>query len=280
MNAWIMAPAKQHFSHNATDTEASWMEDIQISTLLLLMFFGFLAAFIDSVVGGGGLISIPALLFSGLSPSAAIATNKLASSMGSLTSTIAFIRSGKVDFKLVSKLFPLIFIGSLLGAWIVNFVSPELLKPMILVLLIAIAIYTFFKKDWGQKSTYHTLTWQKAGLFAFAIFAIGFYDGFLGAGTGSFILFAFLMIGFDFLNSAGNAKFLNFGSNLAALIMFIFLDTVNFSYGIPMGISMIAGALAGSKFAIKKGVAYVRVLFIIVTVILIMKNILDYIMGG
>ncbi|MED4696791.1 TSUP family transporter, partial [Peribacillus frigoritolerans] len=126
------------------------MEDIQISTLLLLMFFGFLAAFIDSVVGGGGLISIPALLFSGLSPSAAIATNKLASSMGSLTSTIAFIRSGKVDFKLVSKLFPLIFIGSLLGAWVVNFVSPELLKPMILVLLIAIAIYTFFKKDWGQ----------------------------------------------------------------------------------------------------------------------------------
>ncbi|PEF34515.1 hypothetical protein CON84_25630 [Bacillus sp. AFS094228] len=256
------------------------MEDIQISTLLLLMFFGFLAAFIDSVVGGGGLISIPALLFSGLSPSAAIATNKLASSMGSLTSTIAFIRSGKVDFKLVSKLFPLIFIGSLLGAWVVNFVSPELLKPMILVLLIAIAIYTFFKKDWGQKSTYHTLTWQKAALFAFAIFAIGFYDGFLGAGTGSFILFAFLMIGFDFLHSAGNAKFLNFGSNLAALIMFIFLDTVNFSYGIPMGISMIAGALAGSKFAIKKGVAYVRVLFIIVTVILIVKNIMDYLMGG
>lgn len=256
------------------------MEDIQISTLLLLMFFGFLAAFIDSVVGGGGLISIPALLFSGLSPSAAIATNKLASSMGSFTSTIAFIRSGKVDFKLVSKLFPLIFIGSLLGAWVVNFVSPELLKPMILVLLIAIAIYTFFKKDWGQKSTYHKLTWQKAALFAFAIFAIGFYDGFFGAGTGSFILFAFLMIGFDFLHSAGNAKFLNFGSNLAALIMFIFLDTVNFSYGIPMGISMIAGALAGSKFAIKKGVAYVRVLFIIVTVILIMKNIMDYLMGG
>ncbi|MEF2096382.1 TSUP family transporter [Bacillus sp. CFBP9009] len=256
------------------------MEDIQISTLLLLMFFGFLAAFIDSVVGGGGLISIPALLFSGLSPSAAIATNKLASSMGSLTSTIAFIRSGKVDFKLVSKLFPLIFIGSLLGAWVVNFVSPELLKPMILVLLIAIAIYTFFKKDWGQKSTYHKLTWQKTALFAFAIFAIGFYDGFLGAGTGSFILFAFLMIGFDFLHSAGNAKFLNFGSNLAALIMFIFLDTVNFSYGIPMGISMIAGALAGSKFAIKKGVAYVRVLFIIVTVILIMKNLMDYLMGG
>ncbi|AXN38523.1 TSUP family transporter [Peribacillus butanolivorans] len=253
------------------------MEDINISTLLLLVCFGFLAAFIDSVVGGGGLISIPALLFSGLSPTAAIATNKLASSMGSLTSTIAFIRSGKVDFQLVAKLFPLIFTGSLLGAWVVNFVSPELLKPLVLVLLIAVAIYTILKKNWGHESTYQKLSLQKALLFSFTIFAIGFYDGFLGAGTGSFILFAFLIIGFDFLHSAGNAKFLNFGSNIAALIMFIFLDAVNFSYGIPMGISMIVGALVGSKFAIKKGVAYVRVLFIFVTIFLIIKNIIDYI---
>ncbi|MCI0768447.1 TSUP family transporter [Bacillus sp. TL12] len=253
------------------------MEDINVYTLLLLVCFGFLASFIDSVVGGGGLISIPALLFSGLPPSAAIATNKLASSMGSLTSTIAFIRSGKVDFHLVAKLFPLVFTGSLLGAWVVNFVSSELLKPLVLVLLIAVAIYTILKKTWGHESTYRKLTWKKALLFSFVIFAIGFYDGFLGAGTGSFILFAFLIIGFDFLQSAGNAKFLNFGSNIAALIMFISLDMVNFSYGIPMGISMILGALVGSNFAIKKGVTYVRVLFIFVTVILIGKNIVDYI---
>ncbi|MCP3742009.1 TSUP family transporter [Rossellomorea sp. BNER] len=253
------------------------MEDINIYTLLLLVGFGFLAAFIDSVVGGGGLISIPALLFSGLPPSTAIATNKLASSMGSLTSTIAFIRSGKVDFRLVSKLFPLVFIGSLLGALLVKFISPELLKPLVLVLLIVVAIYTILKKNWGNESTYRKLTWQKALLFAFAIFGIGFYDGFLGAGTGSFILFAFLLIGFDFLQSAGNAKFLNFESNIAALILFIFLDMVNFAYGIPMGIAMILGALVGSNFAIKKGVAYVRVLFILVTVFLIGKNLLDYV---
>ncbi|MBC6975066.1 TSUP family transporter [Bacillus sp. Xin] len=253
------------------------MEDINVYTLLLLVCFGFLASFIDSVVGGGGLISIPALLFSGLPPSVAIATNKLASSMGSLTSTIAFIRSGKVDFHLVAKLFPLVFTGSLLGAWVVNFVSTELLKPLVLVLLIAVAIYTILKKTWGHESTYRKLTWKKALLFSFVIFAIGFYDGFLGAGTGSFILFAFLIIGFDFLQSAGNAKFLNFGSNIAALIMFISLDMVNFSYGIPMGISMILGALVGSNFAIKKGVTYVRVLFIFVTVLLIGKNIVDYI---
>ncbi len=245
-------------------------------TLLLLVCFGFLASFIDAVVGGGGLISIPALLFSGFSPSTAIATNKLASSMGSLTSTIAFIKSGKVNFKLVAKLFPLVFIGSLLGALVVNFISSEFLKPLVLVLLIAVAIYTILKKNWGKESTYKKLTLKKAFLFSLIIFSIGFYDGFLGAGTGSFILFAFLIIGFDFLQSAGNAKFLNFGSNIAALITFIALDMVNFSYGIPMGISMILGALVGSNFALKKGVTYVRALFILVTFFLIGKNIFDY----
>ncbi|AME06300.1 TSUP family transporter [Bacillus siamensis] len=254
------------------------MEDINFYTLLIVVCFGFLASFIDSVVGGGGLISIPALLFSGLPPSVAIATNKLASTMGTLTSTISFIRSGKVNFQLVSKLFPIVFIGSLLGALVVNFISSELLKPLILILLVGVAIYTILKKNWGNESTYKKLTWKKAILFSFVILAIGFYDGFLGAGTGSFILFAFLIIGFDFLQSAGNAKFLNFGSNIAALIMFLFLHKINFLYGIPMGISMILGALVGSNFAIKKGVTYVRMLFILVTVILIGKNIFDFIM--
>ncbi|MDA7027091.1 TSUP family transporter [Bacillus sp. CLL-7-23] len=256
------------------------MEYIDLSTLLLLMCFGFLAAFIDSVVGGGGLISIPALLFVGLPPQVAIATNKLASTMGALTSTITFIRSGKVNFQVISRLFPLVFVGSLAGALTVNFISSELLKPLVFILLIVVTIYTIFKKNWGTESTYRKLTIKKYILFATIICLIGFYDGFLGAGTGSFMMFAFLMIGFDFLQSAGNAKFLNFGSNIAALIMFIFLGTVNFSYGIPMGLSMILGALVGSNFAIKKGVNYVKVLFIFVTVLLIGKNIVDYIYNG
>lgn len=91
------------------------------------------------------------------------------------------------------------------------------------------------------------------------------------------MLFSFLIIGFDFIQSAGNAKVLNFGSNIAALIMFLYLDVVNFSYGIPMGIAMIFGAFVGSNFAIKKGVSYVRILFIVVTLLLIGKNVLDYI---
>lgn len=250
--------------------------DIDFSLLLILVIFGFLAAFIDSVVGGGGLISLPALLFVGLSPSAAVATNKLAGTMGSLTSTVTFYRSGKMDFKSVAKFFPLVFIGSALGAWIVHLMDPNVLKPLMLIMLAGVAIYTVFKKDWGSVSTYKKLSPSKLTLFIAVIFAIGFYDGFLGPGTGSFLIFAFLMVGFDFLKAAGNARFLNFGSNIAALLMFMTLGQIHYAYGIPMGFAQIFGAIIGSKFALKQGTGYVRVLFIIVTCSLLAKNIYDY----
>lgn len=250
--------------------------DLDISLIILLFLFGFLAAFIDSVVGGGGLISLPALMFTGLSPSAAVATNKLAGTMGSLTSTITFYRSGKLDLKPISKFFPIVFIASMFGAWIVHLLDPTLLKPLMLFMLAAVAIYTIFKKDWGNVSTFKKLTTKKYIGFLLLVAAIGFYDGFLGPGTGSFLIFAFLMIGFDFLKAAGNAKFLNFASNIGALVMFLFLGQINFEYGLIMGVAQIIGALCGSKFAIKQGSGYVRILFIVVTVLLLAKNAYDY----
>ncbi|MFC7686025.1 TSUP family transporter [Ureibacillus sp. GCM10028918] len=250
--------------------------DLDPSLIIILFLFGFLAAFIDSVVGGGGLISLPALMFTGLSPSAAVATNKLAGTMGSLTSTITFYRSGNIDFKSIAKIFPFVFIASMLGAWVVHLMDPNLLKPLMLVMLAAVAVYTVFKKDWGSISTYKKLTTKKYIGFILLVSAIGFYDGFLGPGTGSFLIFAFLMIGFDFLKAAGNSKFLNFASNIGALVMFLFLGQINFAYGIIMGVAQIIGAICGSKFAIKRGSGYVRILFIVVTVLLLAKNTYDY----
>jgi uncharacterized protein len=246
------------------------------SLLIILIVFGFLASFIDSVVGGGGLIALPALLFTGLNPAGAVATNKLASTIGSLTSTFMFYRSGKIDIKSVFKLFPLTFIGSLFGAYTVHLLNPEVLKPLMLVMLAAVAIFTIFKKDWGSISTPKKLSIHHFIIFLVTIFAIGFYDGFIGPGTGSFLIFSFLLIGFDFLKSAGNAKFLNFGSNIAGLLMFMFLGQVNYTYGIIMGIAQLAGAICGSKFAIKRGSGYVRALFIAVTCLLLAKNVYDY----
>lgn len=250
--------------------------DFDPSILAILIAFGFLAAFIDSVVGGGGLISLPALLFTGLPPANAVATNKLAGTMGSLTSTIMFYRSGKLDLKSVYKLFPLTFIGSMIGAWTVHLINPQVLKPLMLVMLATVALYTIFKKDWGSISTNIDLSVWYQITFMFVIFAIGFYDGFLGPGTGSFLIFAFLIIGFDFLKGAGVAKFLNFGSNIAALLMFLYLDQIHFAYGIPMGLAQIAGSICGSRIAIKRGSGYIRVLFLIVTFLLLAKNAYDY----
>lgn len=257
--------------------KADWMFwDLDPRLVVILILFGFLAAFIDSVVGGGGLISLPALMFTGLTPAAAVATNKLASTIGALTSTIMFYRSGKLDLSTVYKLFPISFIGSMLGAWTVHLMDPDLLKPLMLIMLAAVAVYTIFKKDWGSIATYHKFSMRKLLIFILAVFVIGFYDGFLGPGTGSFLIFAFLIAGFDFLQAAGNAKFLNFGSNIAALLMFMFLGQINYAYGIAMGIAQFAGAVCGSRFAIKRGSSYVRALFIAVTFLLLAKNSYDY----
>ncbi|MFX3625097.1 MAG: TSUP family transporter [Ectobacillus sp.] len=252
------------------------MDELSIQVILFLVAFGFLAAFIDSVVGGGGLISIPALLFVGLPPSAAIATNKLAATMGSFTSTLYFIRSKKVDFSVVGKLLPFTMIGAIGGAFVVKYISPEVLRPLVLALLILVAVYILVKKDWGSVSTYKGMTKGKSLLFLAAISAIGFYDGFFGPGTGSFLIFAFLMIGFDFIKAAASGRFLNFVSNITSLVMFLFLGAIQVEYGIIMGLSMAAGAYAGSKFAVKQGVGYVRILFLIVTLLLISKNVLEY----
>lgn len=245
--------------------------------LLIIIFFGFLAAFIDAVVGGGGLISTPALLAVGMQPATALGTNKLASSFGSLTSTISFIRSGKVDFNVVGKLFPLSFAASIIGAVTATVLPPELLKPMIIIMLSIVLIYTLVKKDWGSVTTYKKLSPVRMFFFCMILVLIGFYDGFIGGGTGSFLLFALLFVGFDFLRAAGNAKFLNFASNIGALFLFMYMGKVDYTVGLIMGIAMIAGSYVGSQFALKKGVAYVKLLFIIVTVLLIGKNAWDYI---
>lgn len=251
------------------------MENISIDMILFLIVSGFIASFIDSVVGGGGLVSLPALLLTGLPPTMALGTNKMSSVMGSFTSTLSFLKSGKIDIGLIKFLFPLSFIGSALGVITVQQIPSQFLKPLVVVMLLGVTIYTFTRKEWGDISTYEGMTKKTAYLSGVVAFSIGFYDGFFGPGAGSFFIFAFLMIGFDFVVSAGNSKALNFASNIAAVITFIYFDSVNYYYAIPMGLSMIFGALVGSRLAIKKGAAYVRPLFLFMSVLLIGKQLWD-----
>ena len=149
------------------------------------------SAFIDSVVGGGGLIALPALLFTGLNPASAVATNKLASTMGSATSNIVFYRSGNLDLKSAFKLVPLTFIGSIIGAWTVHLMNPEVLKPLMLIMLGAVAIYTIFKRI-GVVFPLIRNCLVDTSLFLLSLFCYWFYDGFLDLEQARFNVFSFI----------------------------------------------------------------------------------------
>ncbi len=246
-----------------------------LGTMAFLAVMGFIAAFIDSVVGGGGLISIPALMWTGLPPIMVLGTNKAASTMGALAGFITFIRSGKMNVALIKKLFPLSFFGSVAGVLVVRTISPDFLRPLIVVMLIAVAIYSGLKKDWGGVSTYRGMNRRMLWMSGAVAFVFGFYDGFFGPGTGSFLLFAFLIVGFDFVGAAANARALNFASNIAAFLAFSLLGAADFRYALPMGLAMVAGAFFGARTAISKGSSYVRPLFISVTTVLIGKQLWD-----
>ena len=251
------------------------MENLDLFNIVLFVATGFVAAFIDSTVGGGGLISVPALLTSGLPVRKALRTNKLAASMGAVTSVISFWRSGNINKKLVISLVPMSMIGSVCGAYTVHLLPQDFMRNLVVVMLVLIAAYTYRHKEWGSFQSRTDFSFLAlAGAFLMAL-GMGFYDGFFGPGTGTFLIFGFLFLGCDFVTAAGNGKALNTASNLAGLATFIFNGSVVWVYGIIMGLSMIAGAYFGTKMAIKHGAAYVRPLFLTVTTLLIGKQIYD-----
>ena len=250
--------------------------DIDLLSIAALFFFGFIGAFINAIVGGGGLITLPALLFVGLPPATAIATNKLAASLGNFTSMMTFLRAGKIDIKMLGPIVPFVFIGSMAGAFTVHQVDSEVLRPLVLILLVAVLIYTLIKKDFGKVGKEGKAVGKKKAAGLLLLIGLGFYDGFFGPGTGSFMIFVLLFMGFNFIEASGSSKLLNFTSNFAALIMFLFLGAVDYTYGFIMGAAMILGAFVGSKIALSRGTEFVRILFIVVTIVLILKNGYDY----
>ena len=251
---------------------------LDAATIAFLAVASFIASFIDSTVGGGGLVSVPMFLSLGLPVPVALGTNKVAASMGMFTSVLSFWRAGKINKKMAACMMPLAFIGSIIGAYVVYLLPEMLMKNIIVVMLIAVAVYTYRRKDWGDQATLKKLGYAAlAGAFIMA-FALGFYDGFFGPGTGAFLIFGFLFLGFDFVTAAGNAKALNFASGIGALIYFASNGSVLWMYGFIGGVFMILGAICGSRMAIKYGAAYVRPLFLIVTTLLIGKQVYEIIM--
>jgi Predicted permeases len=243
--------------------------DLEWGMVILVLLGGLGSGFMNSIVGGGGMISLPIFLMLGLPAATALGSNKISSVLGAIASSIAFIRSGHVNVHLMKRYVPMSFLGSVLGVFVTQLLSSEFLRTLVVVLLFAVCLLTMFKRDWGSYSTYRPLTGVLFFGGAMAAFALGFYDGFFGPGTGTFLIFCFLVIGCSFVESAANAQILNCTSNIAAALTFIYFGQVSWSYALLMGAAQIVGSLIGTRMAILKGAAWVRPIFIVVSLILI-----------
>lgn len=255
----------------------------QIAEIIPLLICSFFAGFIDSIAGGGGLIQLPALLV--LAPNYPLAmlfgTNKFSSICGT---SFATFRYYKVFSENLQGMIPAAFAGfvsSFLGSMCVSLINKDLLKPIIVLLLVLVAIYTIIKKDLGSihKPKVSHEKQKIIGLIAGII--IGFYDGFFGPGTGSFLIFIFIsFIGFDFINSSASSKIINLATNLASVIYFASTNNINYKLALPMACCNVLGAFTGTKTAIKNGNKFVKMVFLIVVITLIAKLIFDFYIKG
>jgi len=245
--------------------------DISLEIIALLFFVATLAGFIDAIAGGGGLLTLPALLAVGIPPAQALATNKLQSSFGSFSASWYFVRKGTVKLKSMWLAILCTFTGSAIGAEAVQYVNPDLLMSMIPIVLIAISTYFLF----SSSKVPHPEDKPKfsENIFAFVIGGgIGFYDGFLGPGTGSIFTVCFVALGsYGLIAATARTKVLNFTSNIAALIFFIFAGLPIWKLGLIMALGGFLGARVGAKVVLGKGQKVIRPLVITMSMIMAMK---------
>jgi uncharacterized membrane protein YfcA len=243
-------------------------------TLILLFLAAFVAGLIDSIAGGGGLITLPALLSAGLPPQVALGTNKLQGSFGSGSAMLHFVRAGEVRVGECLAGIAWTAIGALLGAWAVQLIDPGLLRLLIPWLLGVIALYTIFSPHLGKEDIHSR--WQTQPFYLVFGLGIGFYDGFLGPGTGSFWVMAFMLfLGYSMVRATAHTKVMNFTSNIVALSFFLSAGQVYAMEGLVMGAGQFLGARIGARLAIRKGAPFIRPIFIAMVLLMLVKLILQ-----
>jgi uncharacterized membrane protein YfcA len=248
--------------------------DISIATGVFLLAASFVAGFVDSIAGGGGLVQLPALLI-GLPKSETaevLGTNKLSSVFGTTTAAALYRKQIKPDPKVLIAMALPAFLGSAGGAALASKIPTNSMRPMVLVLLIVVAIYTWFKPDLGKFENLKFHPQRRVQIAAVAGAVIGFYDGIFGPGTGSFLMLILVAsLGYAFITASAIAKVVNVATNVGAIIVFGVHGAVIWQIGLIMGVANISGAVIGSRLAIKGGSTLVRKVFLIVTVALIIK---------
>jgi uncharacterized membrane protein YfcA len=243
-------------------------------TYLLLFLAGLAAGFIDSIAGGGGLISVPALLAVGLPPQLALGTNKMQSVWGTLLAVTRYAKAGLVEWREMRLVIAVTFGFSLLGTWAVTQVSNEWLKMVVPWLLLGIAVYALFSPSLGTKPVQARLS---PGVFAWlGGVVLGFYDGFFGPGTGSFwTLGCVSLLGLELTKATGYTKMVNLTSNVASVLVFVVAGSIVYEVAAVMVAGQLIGARLGSGMVIRHGAPFVRVVFLTVVFALVVKLLWD-----
>lgn len=234
-----------------------------------------LAGFVDAIVGGGGLILVPAMFaaFPHAAPATLFGTNKSAAVWGTAMSTWQYSRRISITWATITPGIVAAGVGAFVGAWAVTLVNPDFLRKLLPFILLGVLLYTLAKKELGRdhvpRHSVRATQWLTAGIGL----VIGFYDGFFGPGTGSFFVFLLVrLLGYDFLNASINAKLMNVTTNIAAIALFALKGHVWWHFAVPLAVANVLGSVLGTWMALRHGAGFVRVIFIVVVGLLILKT--------
>ena len=251
----------------------SGLDSASPGLLLLLVATGLAAGFIDAVVGGGGLLQLPVtLMIPGLTPVQALATNKMGSVFGTATSAVTFFRRVRPDLRTALPMAAVALVASGLGAAVAAALPASVFKPVIVLALVAVLLFTALKPSMGRLTALRHAALRHYGLAVALGAGIGFYDGVMGPGTGSFLIIGLVsVLGYSFLEASAKAKIVNLATNLGALAVFAAHGSILWGLGLVLGLSNMAGGYLGARTAVARGSSFIRVVFFAVVSVLVVK---------
>jgi uncharacterized membrane protein YfcA len=251
---------------------------MNLELILLLCLVAFCAGFVDAIVGGGGLIQTPAalIILPAYPVASVIASLKLPSFSGTSLATVQYLKKVSLNWQLVMITCTIAFFASFAGSQLLTVLSNSFMKPVLLVVLTGVAIYTFTKKDFGQHQVKDHSP-KKELSYAIAISVVlGFYDGFIGPGAGSFLILAFVsLLGLDFLHASAHAKLVNLATNLGSITLFLIKGKIMWMVALPMAVSNGIGGAIGANVAIAKGNKFIRVFFLFIVIATLLRFMYD-----
>lgn len=261
---------------------ASGLEQADPGVVALLVVVGLAAGFVDAVVGGGGLLQLPAvLLVPGISPVQALATNKMGSVFGTATSAVTYYRRTSPDLRTALPMAAVALAGSFGGAAVAASLPEEVFRPIILAALVAVLLFTVAQPGAGQLTELRHAGARHYGTAMAVGTVIGFYDGVMGPGTGSFLVIALItLLGYSFLAASAKAKIVNLATNVGALVFFFGHGSVLWGLGLVLGLSNMVGGYLGARTAVARGSRFIRAVFLVVVTLLILQLGADVLRGS